>query len=126
MKTVRVKIADLTGPALDWAVAVIEYGEGVKIERGFIETPREYSGWSEGEEYSPSTKWRQGGPLIDGHVIYLVNTPSGDYAEAEHPKTKRVGGGYGANKLIAAMRAIVAAHTDGDTVEVPAELLEAA
>ena len=100
------KTAELTGAALDWAVAKCE-GEPV---------------------YSYSTNWIFGGPIIereglcvgtrytsdqiyvDGDVLCWARTPAGGYLK------------YGGTPLIAAMRCYVAS-TLGDEVDVPEELL---
>jgi hypothetical protein len=128
--TVEVNCGDLVGPALDWAVAKVEgiavhigdqdLGEKLRVfvvRGGCLPTV---------VGYMPSTEWRFGGPLIDKHLMDFT---------VEHPKT--IGAAlcdengmyigdravFGPTHLIAACRAIVAAHL-GEVVSVPAELVE--
>lgn len=118
MKTIEVKTADLTGPALDWAVWLADFGEpGEPCRRaGLI--------WTAMNEYwSPSTDWSQGGPLIEKHGVELAPpTSEGDWWGAAVWKAKARFLLDGENPLIAACRAIVAAKL-GDMVSVPAELV---
>ena len=125
---VEVNTQDLSGAALDWAVAK---AEGVSVVtdpnspscRQMVEDADSINGWY---CYSPSTDWSQGGPLILSrgvslHCIAPLNAWEADcwddsvvqsrycQSEAETP-------------LIAACRAIVASVL-GDTVSVPKELL---
>lgn len=60
MKTTIIKAADLTGPALDWAVAkaaghVLDCDEGAEISG----LPAKVWHWA------PSENWSQGGPIIE-------------------------------------------------------------
>ena len=117
MKTI--KVFELTGAALDWAVAKCE-GIGIG-PRGFVVY------YHEGEPamWQPSTDWSQGGPIIEREGINLVyqgdahdwNASLWDYAEQDwHLHTE------GPTPLIAAMRCYVASKL-GDSVEIPEELL---
>lgn len=80
MKTTKIKTADLTGNALDWAVAKsvsavmfnkdCEFGQkyGWLVRTGGV--PCVISGepvyvWISLEEYNPTTNWGQLGPLVD-------------------------------------------------------------
>lgn len=131
MSMIEVKTAELIGPALDWAVAM---AEGAKPERpqdgqvGFggvhmLCGVRKHR--LRGEyDYSPSTDWSQGGPLIEKHQIDLCwdgvegkamwwNAYNQDFAKQQTHQSP----------LIAACRAIVAANL-GDVVSVPAELVQ--
>lgn len=117
---VEVKTAELTGPALDWAVAKAVGGkvdwEGESKLLWFESSNHEWVVWS------PSTDWAQGGPLIDKHHVGFslftdwvatVETPDSGVIIATES---------GPTHLIAACRAIVAAKL-GDAVQVPAELV---
>ena len=85
----KIKTADLTGPALDWAVAKCE---GVPLVYRGRKWPTdgaatiEYAPWSVNpvvngagpyvaslcrEQYSPSVDWSQGGPIIERKGINL-------------------------------------------------------
>ena len=142
MSMIEVKTAELIGPALDWAVfcavfngmqPTIHKVESVTIERKpFIKPitfPRAvyltYSGAYGAElDWSPSSSWEQGGPLIEKHQIDLFwdglegkamwwNAQHQDIAEQQTHQSP----------LIAACRAIVAAKL-GAAVSVPAELVQ--
>jgi hypothetical protein len=102
----KIKVSELTGAALDWAVGYI-MGEKLRILDRQIVWP---------EDYSPSTDWAQGGPIIEreGIALYL-------YGGSEW--NAHVGGreSVGPTPLIAAMRCYVASKL-GDEVEIPEEL----
>ena len=110
----KIKTSELTGAALDWAVAECA---GVKTftlgGRIFDPTTSDELG----TEFKPSTDWSQGGPLIAQHIFLLEDL--GDY---EWEATAANGGKCrGDTVLQAVCRAYVASHL-GDEVEVPEEL----
>ncbi len=137
----KIKTSELEGAALDWAVAKAEALPIRHDPMGFIsganagywvwgttESPKLKIGVGGRLGYSPSTDWRQGGPLIDRLISNLVDLFGDWYAEASegmYGKPLEEFDGKGPTALIAAMRAIVAAEL-GDDVGVPDELLEAA
>ena len=103
-----IKVSELTGSALDWAAA--------KCEDVYC-----FDG-----SYTPSTKWAQGGPIIERERIAIV-FDGFDIFDAALPlwgACKYDGGveGYGSTPLIAAMRCYVASKL-GDTIQVPEEVL---
>ena len=107
------KTAELTGAALDWAVAKCE-GHKVFIKHAPLQimyTPKRKRSWY---IYTPSTNWAQGGPIIERETISL------DYAQEEDwaAKTPAYQWAYGTTPLIAAMRCYVASKL-GDEVEIP-------
>ena len=108
------KTSELTGAALDWAVAKCEPDDTLAIY--FDEDTGEplcHDDWQDNQEYKPSTDWAQGGPIIEREGIALIPGWT-----AERP-------GYSADgdtPLIAAMRCYVASKL-GDDVDVPAELI---
>lgn len=111
VKTTRVlRTGELTGAALDWAVAKCD---GRK--------DNDFGWWW--DNYKPSTDWSQGGPIIEREVI--ETNRGGAYqhnfwcASVGHGN-KRL---YGPTPLIAAMRCYVASKL-GDEVEVPEELTQ--
>ncbi|WKW34377.1 DUF2591 domain-containing protein [Pseudomonas viridiflava] len=128
----EVKTEELSGEALNWAVAIAEkltafvappqYGNphlvcvmGDYFSRG-------------GYRYSPSTDWSQIGPLIAKHRIDLTFDRDGlvfaylcDQDGLELPSSNKWEA-FGETHLIAACRAIVASVL-GETVSVPTELL---
>ena len=128
------RVSELTGHALDWAVAKCaglldpreRYGKMVPS----VVLDMEY--WSNGDpmvrlnpcpdvyyraEYDPSTNWQHGGPIIERERINLWN--EGHDWEASHYGEHIV---WAEKPLVAAMRCYVASKL-GDEVEIPAELL---
>jgi hypothetical protein len=115
------KTSELTGAALDWAVAKCEY-DNRRYNYGSPcfspETKRVYEtqGLQEiGVSFSPSTDWKQGGPIIEREGIAIGKSWEGWKAFTE------TSGGEGPTPLIAAMRCYVASKL-GDDVEIPEEL----
>lgn len=116
----QVQTKDLTGAALDWAVAkCLPNPENVTHKNGVVRRqPVQYV-------FAPSTDWSQGGPIIEREKITVQNEDdiwSAYFRErlfeddgSEHWRT-------GPTPLVAAMRCFVASKL-GDTVEVPEELL---
>ena len=113
------KTSELTGAALDWAVAKCEgyVGRGaVKIYGDRICTPTA-SGTA--STYAPSTDWAQGGPIIEREGVEVspdwVDSLWRGYLSGQNITA------YGPTPLIAAMRCYVASKL-GDEVDVPEEL----
>lgn len=106
----KIKTADLTGAALDWAVAKCEYDDLAALTIQYPEHAKHYP------KVSPSTDWSQGGPIIERELI-SVEFILEWYADkhGEH-------GADGPTPLIAAMRCYVASKL-GDEIEIPDELL---
>lgn len=116
MKMISVKIADLSGPALDWAVG-IDIGHTVSVDSGCVRV--------DGDEtiYSPSTNWSQGGPLIDSFSPrFNVAHFRVDYSPCID-STVLGGYGWGPTFLVAFCRSFVASCSVSEFVEVPADLL---
>lgn len=115
----KIKISDLNGAQLDWAVAKCE---GLK-EEDFVETDNLYGPKWAGPEYS--IDWAQGGPIIERERIALGfdgfdNTDAALSIWGAYKYAKGIEG-YGSTPLIAAMRCYVAS-TMGDEIEIPIEL----
>jgi hypothetical protein len=119
------KTSELTGHALNWAVAKCE---GVELYSGPRDkNPAYKANWvrrKHGGLYQPSTDWAQGGPIIEREGISTVREGDArnwvasvyNYAEDDwHLHTE------GTTPLIAAMRCYVASKL-GDEVEIPKEL----
>lgn len=133
------KTKELTGHALNWAVAM---AEGDKVYRPRLGRP---SNWdkeaylADGSDdrwvvrvenasvahfvdwtYNPSGDWMQGGPIIEREKLDVFC--SGNVWDAStgdrHPNVIK----SGTTPLVAAMRCYVASKL-GDEVEIPAELL---
>ena len=130
------KVYELKGHALNWAVAM---AEGDKVYRPRLGRPSDWNKeayLADGSDdrwvvrvenarvahfvdwtYNPSGDWMQGGPIIERERITVIAMPNGTWATStplhsfHHP-----------TPLIAAMRCYVASKL-GDEVEIPAELL---
>jgi hypothetical protein len=113
------KTSELTGAALDWAVAKCE---GVKVEKIM-----ELSLWSSANWHKYSTNWAQGGPIIEREQLHV--SPEFWIGDGWHWVAYVLGPGNldenfeqrGPTPLIAAMRCYVASKL-GDEVEIPEEL----
>ena len=121
----QVKTSDLSGNALDYAVAVCE-GYTIKI-------PSHTKNWTNkwllftdhlGQDHHLpkwTTDWSQGGPIIEREIYSLKRY---GLENKEFRAVSREGIGMdGLTPLIAAMRCYVASKL-GDTVEIPEELVK--
>ena len=144
------KTSELTGVALDWAVAKCEDKNGVLHDDGITRciVIAAASGVYKGT-WKPTINWSQGGPIIEQENITLIrandqyiegkniplwfaetdkwvghNITAGYEGEYFDPcfMVDEAGGCYGPTPLIAAMRAYVARKL-GNKVEIPEELL---
>lgn len=117
----KVKTQDLTGPALDWAVAKCEWDELAMLN---IQYPQYAAHFP---KIAPSTDWAHGGPIIEREEIGLrMNVPCSPGRTWEgrpSPLAKGAGGkfGYGPTPLIAAMRCYCYSKL-GDEIDIPEEL----
>jgi len=111
------KASELSGVALNWAVAICK---GYK-PKDFCPHDKHFRD-EEDVWFSPSDDWAQGGPIIEREKIDLHHQRHGDLSvgwvatwdswESEHT---------GPTPLVAAMRCYVASKL-GDEVELPEEL----
>lgn len=112
------KTSELTGAALDWAVAKCE---GVLAHDGVHLSDEYCDNLSAKQDGGFSTDWAQGGPIIEREKIRLDTTWNCEdgYWSA---RMDTVGGWWlGDTPLIAAMRCYVASKL-GDEVEVPDDI----
>lgn len=126
------KAAELTGKALDWAVAQAEGATNLRFDTigtwWFTDSKGSHralsSRWSRAQNWHPSTNWEQAGQIIEREQIAITPDEASREWLAERPFTLHHDDEYhaGPTPLIAAMRAYVARKL-GDVVEVPAELL---
>lgn len=111
------KTSELTGPALDWAVARCE-GEAVHMVKGQLETLWTDNGWK------PSTDWALGGPILERERIdlYFIGHDAVDNGLPIW-RAEKLGewGEDGPTPLVAAMRCYVGSVI-GNEVEIPEEL----
>ena len=103
------RTSELTGAALDWAVAKCE---------GITEGKDSAWYYDRRDAYNYSTDWAQGGPIIERQEIELI--PKGMHWDAYADEDFHVPYS-GPTPLIAAMRCYVASKL-GDEVEIPEEL----
>ena len=120
----KVKTSELSGAALDWAVA--------KCNQDWTDEDRWYntigyvdSGDPDDEPYMPSENWAQGGPIVEREGIAIDCVRCGGevdgwiaalpmYCEAKYEDPSPT-------PLIAAMRCFVARNL-GDEVDVPSDI----
>lgn len=121
------KTSELTGAALDWAVAKAQGRTDVTIRRGMCGitgwTGGDYNGHNTWTGWYPSTNWAQGGPISEREKIDTHWDDGVWYAK--HPSIRPRSRSYrtGPTELIAKMRCYVASKL-GDEVDVPEELLK--
>lgn len=130
----KVKTKELTGAALDWAVAI---AEGFKpsqlyIYKGYYTPSSIYTrtfnddgkprGYITGPDRLYSHKWEAGGPIIEREQIAVVPMMEGWEAQYEPTDTMTTYLAYGPTPLTAAMRCFVVSKL-GDEVEIPDELV---
>ena len=126
------KTCELTGAALDWAVAKAAGYSEIKVyaprrpsDRGWIEVRFNPEPKASTARFDPSVNWEQGGPIIERERVTLrASTTAGTDWAAFYD----VPGQYraairerGPTPLIAAMRCYVASKL-GDEVNLPAAL----
>ena len=116
------KVSELIGAQLDWAVAKCE---GIELTNGcynrLLIDGRMSKDQSMLVKFEPSTDWSQGGPIIEREKIcpdYLLDGRWLAISRLDHSKQ-----GLGPTLLIAAMRCYVASQL-GDTIEIPDELFK--
>jgi len=125
------KTSELSGSALDWAVAKCEgllcFGFIVDVAGTFavVNSDRQC------EVFEPSTDWAQAGQIIERECIEWQWLPSLSEAHRYGARRPSLGGLNrtfcmdGPTILVAAMRCYVASKI-GDEVDVPEELMEVA
>jgi hypothetical protein len=116
------KTSELTGAALDWAVANCE---GELSQHGgqvhLVESKVRFYEDTLDIQYTPSTDWSQGGPIIEREGISVATDdvePWCGFIEDDETNTLFFSG---PTPLIAAMRCYVASKM-GDEIELPEEL----
>jgi hypothetical protein len=132
------KTSELTGAALDWAVAKCDGPNSMASCYYDEDVPLCLEEWPE-SLWEPSTNWAQGGPIIERESIFVLREQS-DFKgrrlwAATSGANKAVGLNedsiklyrddfyFGPTPLIAAMRCYVASKL-GDIVKIPDELVQ--
>ena len=118
-------VMELSGVALDYAVATAEGGHSLQTDDITWAVTMDgktrvlSQGWGN-MAYQPSSNWAHGGPILEREQIALaVNKGAGKWFAMG--ASGRIG--VGPTPLIAAMRYYVASKL-GESVEVPKELIE--
>lgn len=120
MKLVKLKVEQLMGPALDWAVAKAVGGNPWVSPFGGVGFDSDC--WALAP-YQPSISWDHCGPLIERFNIGLT-VMNGSWLATEGEHSGGCGEScYGGNQREAACRAIVLSQL-GEEVEVPETLVE--
>ena len=114
----KVRTSELTGPALDYAVAKCErrpYSVILDEIKGALPLLAPI--------FSPSTSWQEGGPIIEREYMSLHDTTSvpNRWIATCHPAENRRCVEYGPTLLVAAMRCYVSKCL-GHEVDVPEEI----
>ncbi|QDX29524.1 phage protein NinX family protein [Dickeya poaceiphila] len=135
----KVKTSELSGAALDWAVATADGHEikydpmdfGIGANGGYwiwgdeLSDPKLKIGSFDKMGYSPSTHWKECAPLIEKYGIWLSDDEDENrltHIASIHPHVDNAIQ-RGETQLIAICRAVVASVL-GEEVEVPQELVE--
>lgn len=128
----KIKTGELSGVALDWAVAQVDEIKTIMLAPKKDEAKKPFAlfgslalpvGGEAENSYSPSTCWHCGGPLIERFELEITR-----YNEANWAAIKQWDYDFndyypeGETILIAACRAIVSSKL-GDEVEIPGALL---
>ena len=123
LELAKVLTKNLSGPALDWAVATLQgyvcqfddevSGPWLVPQEGYLHDEKPLSA------FRPSSSWAQGGPIIErGGISWHCGNKSSWHAYA-YGSSESING---STPLIAAMRCYVASKL-GEEVEVPDELV---
>jgi len=114
------KTIELTGPALDWAVAKCEKLPVVYHDDGITRCIMKSNGRNGyAGRCQPSTDWKQGGAIIESERL-MVSPEVGNTGSGNSWYAVSMNGfdAYGPTPLIAAMRCFVASKL-GDEVDTP-------
>jgi hypothetical protein len=117
----NVKTSELTGAALDWAVAVadgLDYAVDMPQEIGGL---LYYAENGEMHRYSPSTNWNLMGTIIEQNMISIAPALHEGWEAWPWPIDEKIMA-WGDTPLEAAARCYVASKL-GDVVDIPEELL---
>lgn len=112
-----VKTSELTGAALDWAVAKCEGITPIAVKKRYSEGHILYSLPASTIPIEYSNKWAQGGPIIEREVIDIWSVGISTWGAKDGNRAAN-----GPTPLIAAMRCYVKSKL-GDIVEIPDDLM---
>jgi hypothetical protein len=127
----KVRTDALEASALDWAVAqaagyrdvlVTDFDDAGQPEECFFRPAKLDPSGAEicgsGETWSPSSRWDQGGPIIEREEIDVACCGAAGWSATGFRTTR-----FGASPLVAAMRCFVASRL-GAEIEVPDQLVK--
>lgn len=117
----KIKTKDLTGAALDWAVAKCSTKNGATFEDGRLYLLND-AGHRLVLRYAPSTNWAQGGPIIERERISIRQWTNVPLVHAYMPQDNAPWLSDDTSPLIAAMRCYCSFKLGGE-VDVPEELM---
>lgn len=120
----KTKTNELTGAALDWAVAKCEGEDSQAFCYYAYDNMPLYLDEAVHPMWQPSTNWAQGGPIIEREWLHITPWPNESDEDLrwqckQHDSTDCVA--FGPTPLIAAMRCYVASQL-GDEVDVPDDI----
>ena len=130
-----IKVAEATGIVLDYLVAIARGASVVEKHhgdfQGFYVVLSNNMFSRVGQGYSPSSRWNQGGPIIEAELLDVTPYDPGnmgwrctrrdaDYSPKAHP-LNRYYAQFGPTPLIAAMRCFCVSKL-GETAEIPEKL----
>lgn len=118
----KIRTSELSGTALDWAVAKCEgYETNINMKCWVYVKHEQYA-----FPFQPSSTWAHGGPIIEREDISICSSHKGgsnEWFATVDPYAKSDSmGEMGPTPLIAAMRCYCSSNL-GDEIEVPDELL---
>lgn len=120
------KTSELSGAALDWAVAKCEGFTAYNSMTGEMLSLRNEYGLVQLCDYNYSADWAFGGPIIEREGLYLKANDSANEWACGALSIKRYDNKpgplyFGPTPLVAAMRCYVASKL-GDEIEIPEEV----
>lgn len=130
----KINTKDLTGAALDWAVAkCLSVRTYISPDGQILDADLVDMGTDGSQELNYSSRWALSGPIIEREISKLFKNVGGTYSaqirhEENHPLVShKVLAGWtnasGPTMLIAAMRCYAASKL-GDEIDMPEELLK--
>lgn len=128
----KIKTAELIGPALNWAAAVADKRTILRtLCKDIVVRGRRADGseiLDDSYSFIPSEAWSQGGPILEREKLELRCNDDGwqafcfGFPVAKAHRGQRIWAS-GPTPLVAAMRCFVASRM-GDEIEIPEELLK--
>ena len=139
--SMKIKTSELSGIALDYAVALCEGGTGLNFDTvaswWITIAGREVTfskGWSDSQRFRPSHEWAHGGPIIERQSICVLPPTVRRIGKERHAfaidcwramvsagEDELAIHGRGSTPLLAALRCYVASKL-GDEIEIPERL----